>query len=427
MLIRRILILFLFIFLTLSTQAKSREFVSFNNGQVQFGQSYLDLDLANFKINYLHPNKVIKTGFLEGTLKWEKTSDGLYLPKAELLIQINTEVLKEYQPIVKYNKKTFSPSLLKNNKIYSFSITVSLFEATNIEVYLDDKYFNTIQLKSITAPNVKHHYIDSSCTPYHLEILNFDEYLSVSCELIRLGGIGNERPKVKLSWVTPNYFLIDDKQSSNITTFTSSGDAILVLKNHEGEKKNIQFKVSLPKKLNRVKTALGIGPYSMLSQYEDKKEEGLTGNITLYGKLEFTTNSSLRFFNSFAMKKNDYFNNFGLYFAYDLARVYDDRIQIVALLGMQYLTHKIELGPSLNEMIAPQGGEITFHHPFGLHNYVLGAGGFYTTFDESEYINTWLRFGKNTTYEVNFIKYRDGNREVSVTGFCLIFPLFSFL
>jgi len=184
--------------------------------------------------------------------------------------------------------------------------------------------------------------------------------------------------------------------------------------------------VTLPNRLHRIKTALGIGPYQMVSRVGQKEVKGITGNATLYGRFDLTQNSSFRFFDSFAMKNKEIFNNFGLYFAYDLARVYDDRVQVVALLGTQYLTHNSNFGGAFNKIIAPQGGEVTFHHPFGLKNYVLGAGGFYSSTSSSQYINTWLRFGKRTTYEVNYIKYRFGEREVAVTGFCVIFPLASF-
>lgn len=427
MMIRRTLISLIILILSCSVFAQKRSFISFKNGQVQFGQSYLDLDLDNFKINLEKANKAIKAAFIKGTLKWEKNKDGLFLPSAELLIQISRKTWGREQPIIKFKAKTFSPSLLKNSSIYSFSLTVSLFQINQIKILKRGELFNTLYLKPVTSEKVKHHYIDSSCTPYHLEIKDFDEYLSVSCELSRLGSIGSERPKLKLLWVTPSYFSVDAKESENITTFTSSGNAEIILKNHEGKRKKLLFSVTLPKKLHRVKTALGIGPYQMLSRLGEKEDKGITGNITLYGRFDLTLNTSIRFFNSFGIKNKELFNNFGLYFAYDLARVYDDRIRMVALLGTQHLTHQSDFGDDFNQFIAPQGAEVTYHHPFGLRNYVLGAGGFYSFSETYDYLNTWVRFGRKTTYEFNYIKYKNDQREVSVAGLSVIFPLISFL
>ncbi len=427
MLIRKTLISFLLIFLSNSIAAQKRSFISFKNGQVQFGQSYLDLDLDNFKLNLSEPSKAIKSAFVQGTLKWEKNKDGLFLPSAELLIQMSKKVWGNKQPTIKFQKKIYTPSLLKNNSIYSFALTVSLFQINEIKIYKGGEFNNTLYLEPLTSRKVKHHYIDPSCTAYHLEIKNFDEYLSVSCELIKLGSIGSERPKLKLLWVTPRYFVNDSSEPDNVTTFTSSGSAEIYLKNHNGQRKKLHFNVTLPKKLHRVKTALGLGPYQMFSRIGDQEDKGITGNITLYGRFDLTLNTSIRFFDSFAMKSKEIFNNFGLYFAYDLARVYDDRIQVVALLGTQYLTHNSEFGEDFNKFIAPQGGEVTYHHPFGLRNYVLGAGAFYSFTDNYNYLNSWIRFGKKTTYEFNYIKYNNDSREVSVAGLSVIFPLVSFL
>lgn len=433
MLVRMISILFTLLILSGTIFAQKREFVSFKNGQVQFGQSYLDLDLKNFKLKFENDNKIIKAAFIKGTLEWKKSEEGLYLPQAELLIQIKQDDLKESQALIHFNDRVYSASLKsKQGKNYlSFSLTLRLFERNKLNFYLDGKKWNSLYLEALTSPKVKHHYIDPTCTPYHLEIFDFDEYLSVSCDLERMGTIGSERPKLKLIWVTPNYYTLDESKQYNVTTFTSSSSSSITLKNKKGELKKLGLKVKLPRKLNRIKTALGIGPYDLLSRGEKdgviNEDSGLTGNITLYGRFDITQNSSLRFFNSFAMKSRERFNNFGLYFAYDLARIYDDRIQIVALLGAQYITHQTEFSGHLNKLISPQGGEITFHHPFGLRNYVLGAGGFFSSGPENEYINSWIRFGKSTTYEINFIKYEQGNREVRVAGLSVIFPLFSFL
>ncbi len=430
---RKVLISFLILIISNCTYAQKRSFISFKNGQVQFGQSYLDLNLDNFKIAFQTPDKAIKSAFVKGTLKWEKNSEGLFIPSAELLVQMNRKAWGLKQPFVHFGDKIYSPSLLKNKGIFSFALTVPLFQFNHIEVFKEGEHFNTLYIEPITSDKVKHHYIDPSCTPYHLEIKDFDEYLSISCELSRLGKIGSERPKLKLLWVTPNYFAIDGKEKANVTTFTSSGSAEVILKNHSGKKKKVTFHINLPKKLHRLKTALGLGPYQMLSRVRSDEElggiaheeKGITGNLTLYGRFDLTLNTSLRFFDSFSIKGKEIFNNSGLYFAYDLARVYDDRIQIVALLGTQYLTHSTDFGTSFNKLIAPQGGEVTFHHPLGLRNYVLGAGAFYASANSYDYINAWLRFGKKTTYELNYIKYNNDSREVSVAGISVIFPLFS--
>jgi hypothetical protein len=188
----------------------------------------------------------------------------------------------------------------------------------------------------------------------------------------------------------------------------------------------LQIAVKLPPRLHRIKTAMGLGAY----QFRTKKS-GVTGvddivpDLTLYGKIDFNTKSSFRFFNAFN-KKGATFNNFGFYFAYDLANIFNNNVKVVALLGMQHVYYQYQANTEhTTQMIAPQGGEITWRHPFGIKNYLLGGGVLLSTKESVTYTNGWIRFGKKLMVEANYIDWGYRSSYAQIFGLSLIYPLIS--
>lgn len=414
--------------ISFSALANESSFVSFQNGQVQIGQSYLNLSLKNFQITYTKPSGNVKASFIKGSLHWTRTKENIYTPQAEMMIQVRGT--SKQMPYLQYKRKTHAPTFNSQKKIYTFSLSIALFQLNEVSIYIGDQILTTLEISAVPKKGIKSHYIDSSCAPYRLKVLNFqNQYLSMFCTLNKIGKIGRETPKLEVFWLTPNYQITSNSHHPLYTTsFTKSSTATIPLVNRNNKHTSLKMRVTLPKKLHRVKTALGIGPYQFKTHDTvTSATKSIIADVTLYGRIDLTGHSSLRFFDSFAKKSKSIFNNFGLYFAYDLARIYNDNIQIVALLGVQHISFK-HSSQSQNsyQYIAPQGGEITYKHPFGIKNYVLGGGAFFSTNATINYTNAWIRFGKKAMVEFNYIEWGYNSNYAQTYGLSLIFPLVSF-
>ena len=197
--------------------------------------------------------------------------------------------------------------------------------------------------------------------------------------------------------------------------------------NAVGEKSDVIIKAKLPKNIHRLKTALGLGPY--LFEANDRlsyQNEKVAPAWMLYGNYELLNTTSIRFFNA-TVKNEALFNNGGVYFAYELANVFDGRFQLVPLLGFQLLSFDYNKSTATrHKIIYPQGFEAVYKHAFGLANWHLVYGMFISSSDEEPYKNLWLRFGKKWFGEVNYIEWQAGVYKVKTYGLSVGIPFLSF-
>ena len=123
------------------------------------------------------------------------------------------------------------------------------------------------------------------------------------------------------------------------------------------------------------------------------------------------------------------FNNFGLYFAYNVTRVLDRRLGLVALLGMQGISFAPRgLSRTVyNEAVFPQGFEISYSDAFGLKNKSLSGGMFFQTSTKKPYNNVWLRFGGRLFGELNYLSWSSGDRWAHMWGVSVGAPFAQFL
>ncbi|MFP5459525.1 MAG: hypothetical protein ACLGG7_12385, partial [Bacteriovoracia bacterium] len=109
---------------------------------------------------------------------------------------------------------------------------------------------------------------------------------------------------------------------------------------------------------------MGLGPYFLEGKSEDQKSPQIAPTLMLYGKLDFTEEQSLRFFDSYS-KDVSMFHNGGVYYAWDLARFCDKRCQLTSLLGLQGIDFRYNSNSrSYSDVIFPQGFEFIYHHAF---------------------------------------------------------------
>lgn len=145
----------------------------------------------------------------------------------------------------------------------------------------------------------------------------------------------------------------------------------------------------------------------------------------LYGKFSLTETTSFKAFDAL-ISDNTLFNNSGLYYSFDIARVLDGRITLSTLLGFQELHFKYDEHTSTEfEVIYPQGLEITYQHPFGQINSYLNYGMFLSTSQEP-YKNIWLRYGQKIFYEINYITWGKELSKIEMWGLSLGFPVGQF-
>ena len=102
----------------------------------------------------------------------------------------------------------------------------------------------------------------------------------------------------------------------------------------------------------------------------------------------------------------------------------DGRFSFVPLLGIQGLYFKHQNAPKAdNNLIFPQGFEMVFRHAFNIENYVIVYGMFISTDKAEDYTNTWVRWGKNYFWELNYINWGKGKYKTQMFGLSIGFLL----
>ena len=147
------------------------------------------------------------------------------------------------------------------------------------------------------------------------------------------------------------------------------------------------------------------------------------GSVMLYANFRLRPEDSLsiRAFEAAVSQSplhTAFFNNLGLYFAYDLARVWDTRLKLTAMLGMQ----GVSFAPAglaratYNEALFPQGLELTYVDAFGRRNKTLSGGLFLQPTGNKHYQNIWVRYGGRVFGELNYISWRSYDRRAMMWG-----------
>ena len=153
----------------------------------------------------------------------------------------------------------------------------------------------------------------------------------------------------------------------------------------------------------------------------------------LYGNFRLRTedNLSLRAFEAAVGQspaRTSFFNNLGLYFAYDAVRVLDARMHLTVLLGAQAVTFAPRglARPAYNEVIVPQGFELSYPDAFGFKNKSLSGGLFLQPGTSKRYQNLWVRYGGRWFGELNYLSWRSNARFATMWGFSVGAPLAQF-
>lgn len=393
---------------------------TFTIGQFSIGKSSLKLDFKDFEILKKHDD--IHVNFIEDTLQWIRPETNLLTPRVLLKITLP----ESYHPIyIKYQNQIIFPVLSQHQ--LTTQIYVNLFHPESIEIFQNDKILDSINIHAKSVQNSEYkQWIDKTCTPYQVKISGLDsEYSSIGCKLHRIGSIGSERPRLELTFTSPNLMTPSGATppfSFNLND-TSPLKTVLINKSSQ-EKKSVSISAELPDRIYRLKTAFGFGPYFFSSSYQDHRQGPDSAfSVMLYGKYDLTETSSFKAFDALVYN-HSFFNNSGLYYSNDIARAFDGEFILGALIGFQGLHYKYDDGYNTEfGIIFPQGFELTYNNPFGLKNNYISYGMFLSTTQET-YRNIWLRYGSKIFYEINYIAWGKEKSAINMWGLSVGIPLF---
>ncbi|MCK5072578.1 MAG: hypothetical protein KAQ98_04070 [Bacteriovoracaceae bacterium] len=416
--------------IAVSASGQEEKVSSITFGPVSIGENRIPIQLTNFQINTSFPGREIKVELKKDSFQWIRYKGVLLIPRARIRIIMKAE---NHSVHLKYQGQSIIPQTSKKNKLIFSEFFVSLFQPDNIEIFVSGKKsgFVSISPRYRDDQNKENtHLIDYSCSPYHVEIKGLDhEYISVGCMMNRIGGYGHEKALLEVYWTSAEYKLEGGGPPPYVATFVMNNPVKMTVVNKKGEKRNIEIHAKIPKRLNRLKTAIGFGPYIFDTRFKQtNRRVHIAPAAMLYANLNLSQNTSLRAFDAL-MWETSFFNNAGIYFAYNLGTALDGRLLFIPLLGFQALAFRYDNRiDTYHKFIFPQGFEIVYKHPFGLENYALVYGMFISTSSaDDDYQNLWVRFGKKIFWEINYINWSDDTKKASMWGLSIGIPFVKML
>lgn len=393
---------------------------TFQIGKLSVAESRVKIDYNDFLIN--NPFSFIQASFENGSVQWLRNENNLLTPRALLVLKI---LRSEAQFHLEYQNRTILLSKYKN--YYATKFYIDLFNPEEISLFAGANLEGKIKIEAkATADAKSKQLIDYSCSPYDVSIEGIDtEYISVGCRMSRLGSFGNEKPRLEVTLSSTNLRTYNNAKPPYTVFFHDNSPLEMVMKGSGDKSKILTLKAKLPERLHRLKLAYGFGPYIYDSTEDDLTEKSkVAPSLMLYGKLDLTETSSIKFFDALLYSKS-YFNNAGLYYSYDLAEILDGRILVNTLLGFQELNYKFSSDTTNHfRLIYPQGFELIYRHAFK-ENYHFTYGMFLSTTAET-YVNAWIRYGKGSFLELNYINWGYGKSQISMWGLSIGLPLASF-
>jgi hypothetical protein len=404
--------------------------IAFEQDVVTDTQLSVNLDDFNFKST----SSDFSIEAIPDTIKWRRTADQHLNPFIKIVIKNFSQIENQN---LKFENQIFNPTFADG--IYMYTIDFDLFDPKPIKVVTFEnnveKLLATLHVEIQTSKtNTSRILYDLSCAPYELKILNLTKdtnfYITTRCQIESFGEWGKEISLLNVSLQSPEVSFA----GSNTLHLKLKNDeqAIVYATSESGRDLKYSLQAQVPKRFHRMKTALGFGPYvyqtknSTTSTMAEFSENKTTASYMFYGRYDLTQLSSIKFFDALVATET-VFNNFGIYFSYDLASALDQRFIINALLGVQGIHYRFPDESQIEfTSTAPQGFEMIYKHPFGMKNYNLTYGGFFSTQSDKPYINTWVRFGKGLFWELNYINWEYNKKSISMYGLSIGIPFLQF-
>jgi hypothetical protein len=418
----------LLIFIAISQSIWANENISF--GEVEIGQNRMKLRAKFFdvKINLQTKDK-IKAKLIDNSFQWIRIKNILLTPRGRISINIkgnahHYSLVYQDRNIVLQQRKNYA-----NTEIY-----LALFQNSPIFIYKKGKLIGKIEVYAKRLnPKYNTHLVDYSCSRNDVKVRGLKgEFLSMGCRTQRIGRYGKEKPLLEVLWTSANWRLKNQGKAPYLAVFLENKPVKLEVINHLGETKNIEIHAKVPKRLHRVNTAIGFGPYSFETTFQsdpndpttlEDKYAPMAPTFMLYFNYKMSDTASVRGFDAL-IKKDSTFNNFGAYFANDVSFSFDNRLTITTLIGMQHLYFSFDDDTEvISEPIFPQGIEFIFRNAFDIKNYVVGGGIFLSPSESVDYQNIWIRWGKGFFWELNYIYWGKEEFSAKMFGLSIGLPL----
>jgi hypothetical protein len=394
------------------------------------GEDHPAPELADFAVKVADAKTPVEARWVEKSVRWIRAKDGLPVPRARLLVSVKAA---PERLLLRWRGRAIQFQAGPDGA--DAEIFVPLLDGGEARVELDGKPAARVVVSarpaSASASNARHA-IDHSCSPYFVKVAGLDDaYLSMTCRMIPVGPVGRETSLLEVRWSAAGVTLPDGTAPPLTADLLDGRPARTTLVGPDGKSRVVELSASVPARLHRLRLAWGAGPYGLSSSAGSGN--GAAGSLMLYGNFRLRTedNLSLRAFEAAVGQSptnTSFFNNLGVYFAYDAVRAIDNRMRLTILLGAQTVTFAPRgLGQrSYNEVIAPQGFEVSYPDAFGRKNQTLSGGLFLQPGTSRRYQNSWLRYGGRWFGELNYIAWRSNDRFAKMWGFSIGAPLAQF-
>ncbi len=414
--------------LFISSYAFSENYI--DTEHLPVAESRLPLKASDFNIEIENPGKLkINAEIDEQSIGWVRYEDILLLPTARLKISAEKLAANSF---IQYKDRAVN---FQHTEADSHTeINVSLFESHTLQIRSEKTILAKIKINFVKTDKPKL-LIDYTCSRNDIKIDGLEnEYLSIGCRTKRIGKFGSEKPLLEIIWLSPDLRI---KNSDSIPYHA----AILnehpvkanVVSTATGKSKLISIQASIPKRLHRLFTAYGFGPYAFETKLEAEsgtvstKSEPIATSLMLYINYKISETVSIRGFDA-AVFKESVFNNAGLYLGSDFGFSFDNKLYFSTLIGVQYLYFQFDKDSKVfNEPIYPQGIEFMYRHAFGEPNYIISGGIFLSPSDSVDYKNIWIRWGKGYFWELNLISWGKDEFSTTTYGLSLGIPFRGFL
>ena len=422
--------LLLILLLSISTVFASEKITY---GKVEIGENRMPLRSKFFDIKIDKKQDIsIKPFLVKKSFQWVRVKNILLLPRGRFSLYV---LGHQSHYTVEYLGRTLN--FQKKSGYAHTTFYVSLFNKSPIKIYKKGKLAATISIKSKTLPKkYKTHLIDYSCSRNNVKFKGIDgDFLTAGCRTQRIGVFGKEKPMLEVLWSSSKWQLLDKTESPYIAVFLRNEPVKVKVINEEGEIREIEIKARIPKRLHRINTAIGFGPYAFDTTFQsDLNDDDTLEEISihaapalmLYYNYKINDDVSLRGFDAFVFQESK-FNNFGAYFANDVGEAFDKKLTITTLIGMQHLYFSFnEDSETISKPLFPQGIEAVYRHAFGIENYLVGGGFFLSPSENVDYQNLWIRWGKGYFWEINYIYWGTEEFSAKMWGLSIGLPLKGF-
>ena len=409
----------LFLIYTSSLLAEDFDTTKLPNGREVEALSSSDFKFTNTDTELLKPS------FVNGSFEWKRLNGVVLVPTARVEIKLKDSPQK-YQLLYKGKSYSFQT----NTKEGFAEVEFSLFERHKIHIFKGETEVAGIEVRRKSdKPKI---YIDDTCSRFNIQFKGLvRESITAGCRKIVVGDFGDETALLEIQWLSPE-LIINSEKSINRVILNKYHQSQFDTYNLTTKKKQvIELTGYVPKRVHRLSTAIGFGPYSLATTFEENGDsrsinEPFAPALFFYANLKLSEGQSIRGFNA-AVFKESIFDNAGIYLGSDFGFTLDNRLYFTTLIGMQYLYFKYDVdSPEISEPIFPQGLEFMYKHAFGMRNYIVSGGFFASVSAEVEYQNAWIRWGRNYFWELNYIGWGKDNFDAKMWGLSIGFPVASF-